>query len=142
MKYCPACLEEYEPSVDRCADCETALVSEEEIARRPEFQRAIAGDDVTRYVLAGTAESVFEADALADAVAAEQIPLMVRPRHASTVGIITRGTVSTWWEFFVPEEALAKAKEAIERGRQELREGEDAAALAAEAEVAAAQEER
>ncbi len=137
MNYCPQCLGEYE-GVSSCADCGVALVDAAAIAARPEFKRFRTGEDTTRFVRAGVAEDLFEADAFTSAIAELGIPILTRPhRETLTIDAITTSTARPWWELLVPEQERERAAQAVEARKAELASSQDEAERAAEEESGA-----
>jgi hypothetical protein len=134
MKYCPTCLEEYEDSTKVCSECAVALLTEDELSRRPEFRRVREDEDTTRFVVVGPAEDPFEADAFTSAVDEAGIPVFARMRHASSVDALTESAQHSWWEILVPAGKTEDAAKILEARRQELQAGEADAAKAAEEE--------
>jgi hypothetical protein len=141
MKYCPNCLEEYEDKAETCSDCAgQALVTEEELEKRPGFHRVREDEDTTDFAVAGDAEDPFEADAFTSAISEAGIPVLARTRHASSVALITSGIRRPYWEIRVPQAELARATEIIAARRLALQESEEDAAQAAEEEAGGATE--
>lgn len=133
MKYCPKCVAEYRDEIATCADCGVPLISEAELASRPELRRQ-EHDATTAFVQAGTADNPFEADACTAAVDAAGIPVLSRMRRGSAVDAITTGISQPWWEILVPEDQLERAQQVIAERRAELEAVEPEAAEAAEQE--------
>jgi len=137
VRYCPSCLEEYEDRVDACAECDVALVTEEELAGRPEFRRLRDDDDPRTFVVAGCAENPFDADALIAAVGEAGIPVLARVRNVSAADRLVDPVRGSWWDLLVPADQHLKAAEAIARRREELAALEADASMAAEEEALA-----
>jgi hypothetical protein len=120
MRYCPKCLDEYEDPTERCAECGEALLTEEQLSRRPEFRRLPADEDSTDFAVAGPAEDPYEAGAFASAVSRAGIPVLVRMRHGSAVDTLTEARQRPWWEILVPRSERERAARALEACRLEL----------------------
>lgn len=134
MRYCPSCLEEYEEGSEACVECGDALVAEESLAARPEFQRLREEDDPRTFVVVGPAEDPFEADAFTAAVSEAGIPVLARMRHGSSVDALTESVSRSWWEIRVPAEQRDAAAAIVARRREELAASELDAGRAAEEE--------
>jgi hypothetical protein len=135
MRYRTSCLEEYEDSVETCEECNQAVVTEEELSKRPEFRRLRDDDDPSTLVVVSPAEDPFEADAFVAAVDEAGIPVLARMRHGSSVDALTESINRSWWEILVPAEQQEKAAQAIAQRREELR------SMAEDSEKAAEEEE-
>lgn len=140
MRYCPSCLEEYQDSAQACADCGgKLLVTEEEIEKLPGLRRVREDEDTTRFVVAGAAEDLFEADAFTAAIGEAGIAVLANMKRSSPVDALTSSVQRSWWEILVPQEALEKATEIIGTRRSELKASEEDAEKAAEEEAGGAE---
>jgi alkylated DNA nucleotide flippase Atl1 len=143
MKYCPICLEEYEDTATSCAECHgERLLSEQEVSSRPELRRVRQDEDIQSFVLASTAEDLFEADAFTAAVHEAGIPVLARMRRSSAMEALTESTQRPWWDIMVPEPKREEAARIMEECRQQMADSEDEAVKAAEEEELETEEHR
>ncbi len=131
MRYCPSCLEEFEDNATTCTDCEQQLVTEEELAKRPEFRRIRGEEDTTDFVVVAPAEDPFDADAFTTAIDQAGIPVFARMRRSGSVDALTVSAQRPWWEILVPSDDREKALELVEKTKKELAELEEGAGEAA-----------
>ncbi len=75
MKFCPTCETEYRDEIQRCADCDSPLVSEAEM-KNILAKRAAEAQEV--FIKVGTIDNQFEADVVKSAFENENIPVMIR----------------------------------------------------------------
>lgn len=133
MRYCPSCLEEYEDKTETCSECKEALVTEQELAKRPGFHK-VGEEDPRDFVVVGPAEDPFEADAFTSAISDAGIPVFARMRHQGSVDSITESVVLSYWDVLVPVDQREKAAEVMAKRREEIVASEADAEKAAEEE--------
>ncbi len=110
MNYCLKCGAEFFDDIDRCSECDEALVSEQV------WQKSVAKkktEDREFFVKVKTVENQFEADTVKDALEKEGIPVLVRSFHDTSfngIFIPQKG----WGIILVPDEHLKKAEGVIE----------------------------
>jgi hypothetical protein len=109
MKFCPNCETEYINDIEVCADCNTRLVSNEQmkiiLAERVRDAKEV-------FLKVETVENQFEADVIKNVLENEQIPVMVRSFHDTAYDglyIPQKG----WGIVLVPEEHRERAREII-----------------------------
>lgn len=117
MKYCAQCRSEYVEDVKECADCgSTEFLGLE--ALRERGLAPLHELDKRRFVKAGSVEDPLTSERVVAALTEAKVPVISREAHASSVDLLTSGTLSSWWEILVPEEHLAKAGELLEEIRK------------------------
>ncbi len=136
MKLCPICFEEYQDFAAECAECGEKLIQEEEMAKRPGTWQAQNNDDTTTFVIAGTADDLFEADALSTALDQKGIPVLTRMRRSSAMDALTEAVQRTWWEILVPLDKKEEALQAIGIQKEILKSMEADSEQAVEEEAA------
>ncbi|HCF58950.1 MAG TPA: hypothetical protein DFS52_13285 [Myxococcales bacterium] len=114
-------------------------MTEEEIEKLPGLRRVREDEDTTRFVVAGAAEDLFEADAFTAAIGEAGIAVLANMKRSSPVDALTSSVQRPWWEILVPQEALEKATEIIGTRRSELKASEEDAEKAAEEEAGGAE---
>jgi len=113
MKYCPECEAEYLEGVEVCADCEVALIPEEEfLLRKSSQERQREFLTGKQFVSVKLAESVFEAERVKGALEQEGIPVVVRTFQDTAFDglyVAQKG----WGNVEVPESDRARAERIV-----------------------------
>lgn len=136
MKLCPICFEEYQDHAAECSECGEKLMEEEEMAKRPGAWQAHNDDDTTTFVIAGTADDLFQADSLSTAIDQKGIPVLTRMRRSSAVDALTEAVQRAWWEILVPSDKKEEAFQAIQSQKEILKSMEADSERAVEEETA------